>query len=778
MFTRRPPRARPLVLAALALVVGLVSGLSGGTPMVLAPAVLAVALLALLARIMTSRGLLIAATMMATGVGGALIGEAELHRAGRDCRGLWESGDSVRIDGIALSHLPEGIRGRVRFHPIPDRRLGCLWVGGFRVWTDGPVVPGARYTVRGSWQPAHRPGRGVRAPEVRGWIAADDVSQAQPARATRHPFLWLRGVLAGRLWNIYPSRWAPLAVALVLGGRETLSRETGQRIARAGLAHLLAISGLHVGMLAAALYGLARVARCSVPLARAVTVGLTFGYVALIGMPASAVRAALMIGLWMLARAAGRASAAFDVLGLAAVLLLLLRPWSVTEPGFQLSFAGAAAVAYVSNEARFIRWPAAFPRIARGACIGVMVSAAAVTLTAPITATFFGRVTPAALVGNLLAIPVLAMALPALFISGLLSAWPGLAAWPAAAASLLLAAIDGLASVLASAPWSAFDVAPPGLAPSIAYLALLALGAHAAHGAWQRRRFILGLGVAWSLTLAWPAVRARLDLGHLAVYVLDVGQGDAIALRTPNGHWLLVDAGPRIRGFDAGATRVVPFLRQQGARDLEAWIASHPDLDHVGGFPAVARAFPVRRVITVGHVTGQIGQLEVLKQVVADSLAWLRADAGDTLRVDGVVLAFLHPDLEDDADELAKPNAWSLVFSLEYGAFRMMFTGDVPGAIEDRLAHADSSAVRVQVLKVSHHGSASSTSRRFLRIVHPELALISVGRGNTYGHPSEHTLRRLALQGVTVRRTDRDGTVIVEARSDGTWRARTAAEGY
>ena len=779
MIPHRAPRPRPLALAALSLVAGLLIGLGGSTESHFAAAALIAILAAAAALLLDDRRTLVAAALLSTGVAGVVIGLTERQEAGLDCRSRWAAGKDVVLVAVAVSYLPEGVRGSVRVRPVTNEEgNGCAWAGDLRVWTEGPVRPGARYGISGAWQPARTPGLGPRAPARRGWIAAVGMTLEGAPEITRHPFLAARGALAGKLWHIYPRRWAPLAQALVLGQRETMDPKVTERIARAGLAHLLAISGLHVGMLAAAFFGLARALRLPVRRAHVVTVVLTFGYVLLIGAPASAVRAALMVFLWMLSRVAGRASSAFDVLGLSAVLLLLARPWSVVEPGFQLSFAGAAAVGYAYSEARRLAWLNVLPKPLRAAAVAALASAAVVALTAPITVTYFGRVAPAAVAGNLVAIPLLALAMPALFLSALLVPWPALAAWPAGAAVVVLRAIDGLAQVLGNAPGASFEMTRPGPLPALAYVVLLVLGVHALHGAWQRRRFVLALGFVWAVAIVWPAVRSQFPAGRLVVYVLDVGQGDAIAVRTPGRHWLLVDAGPRIRGFDAGKQRVVPFLREQGASHIEAWIASHPDLDHVGGFPSIARAIDVRRVIGVGHVTGQIGQIAVLRSLARDTSTWFRADAGDRLSIDGVTLTFLHPPGDLGAGGPPEPNELSLVFRLDYGEFRMLFAGDVPGAVEDRLSFEDSMAIRVQVLKVSHHGSATSTSRRFLSVVRPELAIISVGRGNTYGHPSPHTLGRLAVAGIPTRRTDRDGTVVIEAEFDGNWQVRSAAEGF
>ena len=195
----------------------------------------------------------------------------------------------------------------------------------------------------------------------------------------------------------------------------------------------------------------------------------------------------------------------------------------------------------------------------------------------------------------------------------------------------------------------------------------------------------------------------------------------------------------------------------------------------MGGAPALLASTKVDRVIGSSQITGQQGQLDILRWIADHDRGWLAADAGDTLSVDGVRLIFLHPGrVVPESDEAS--NAYSLVFRLEYGNFRMLFTGDAPGQIEDRLCDEDSDAVRAQILKVSHHGSGASTSRHFLSSVQPQLAVISVGRRNLYGHPSPRVLLRLAARGIPARRTDREGTVVIDGWPDGSWRARSAAD--
>ncbi len=776
MTRHRPPRARPLALAAFALGVGTVIGLRGVESTLPAASALTLAIgsAALIGR---RRELGAMAALAALATGGLHHGLSAVRSARGDCRHFFEAGEPVKLNGRALGFLPDGVRGSVRLAPVSSGS-GCRWSGALRVWAEGPIRPGVQHALSGTWQPARSPGRWPRSPERRGWVVAERLDPLGPSSWSRHPFLNLRGRLAMRLWHVYPARWAPLAEALVLGQRETLRPELWRRIARAGLAHLLAISGLHVGLLAAACYALARIGRLSAGLSRSFMVVATCAYVVLIGAPASAVRAALMVALWALARLAGRASSGFDVLGLAAVLLLSARPWSVLEAGFQLSFAGAGAVAYAHSQASRSPWLRERPWLLRSVVVSSLTSAAAVLMTAPISATHFGRVAPAAIVGNLLAIPLLSLAMPALFLSALLPLGLEAAKWPAGAAVILLKAIDLLSQLLSSLRWGSLDVARPSLPLAAGAGLIVLLGAHALHGAWQRRRFIYALGFLFAFAIAWPPLKARLGPDQLAVYVIDVGQGDAIAIATPKRHWILVDAGPRRPDFDAGQRAVLPFLREQGVVRLEAFLASHPDLDHVGGAPAVLEAVEVRRVMGSGRVTGQAGQLAVLRWLADNEMRWTLARAGARLGLDDVDLHVLHPRRGARNAASEGPNENSIVFLLEFGRFRMLFTGDAPGQVEDRLSRELAEELRAQVLKVAHHGSASSTSRLLLRTVQPELAVISVGRGNNYGHPSPLVLGRLGERGIELKRTDRDGTVVIEARRDGTWEARSAADGY
>lgn len=245
--------------------------------------------------------------------------------------------------------------------------------------------------------------------------------------------------------------------------------------------------------------------------------------------------------------------------------------------------------------------------------------------------------------------------------------------------------------------------------------------------------------------------------------------GDAAAIRTPAGRWLLVDAGERDDGWDAGERRVLPFLRARGVKRLEALVLTHPHADHVGGAAAVLRSMPVERVIEPGMPLGSPVYLETLRAAEERGVPWSAARQDRVLRVDGVEILFLWPAPEAvEAPE--DPNDVSAVLLVRYAGFGALLTGDAPAWVEERLVARYGDSLDVDVLKAGHHGSRTASSARLLDAATPELAVVSAGLRNDYGHPHAEVLRRLQARGIPVARTDQDGTVRVEAEPGGEWR--------
>jgi beta-lactamase superfamily II metal-dependent hydrolase len=250
--------------------------------------------------------------------------------------------------------------------------------------------------------------------------------------------------------------------------------------------------------------------------------------------------------------------------------------------------------------------------------------------------------------------------------------------------------------------------------------------------------------------------------GGLTIHSLDVGQGDSFLIRTPQGKAVLIDAGPP----EAGDI-VVQALRRYGVRQLDLVVATHPHADHIGGLRAVLDAIPVLRVLDSGQPYPTRTYTRLLEMIKEKGITFHLAEPGQRFELDtGITLDVLAPERPllhgvAGSDE----NANSIVLRLVAGNFSMLFTGDSEAETERRLIESGA-PLSAQVLKVAHHGSRYSTSREFLERVRPDVAILSCGRENDYGHPAQATLDRLRLFVREIHRTDLEGeiTLIHEGR--------------
>ncbi len=560
----------------------------------------------------------------------------------------------------------------------------------------------------------------------------------------------LRDRIAERSRRLFGAR-APLVDALVIARRAELDAELRERYTRSGLAHLLSISGLHVGFFAAWVNVVLVRLRLGARARFAAGTCVMLSYVWLLGFPAPAARSVAMLALLDIAKLRQRVVAPRGLVALAALCVMLGDPWAVQSVGAWLSVAAVAAVIWAGRATE--RLPTA---------VRLLTPAAAATLlTAPITAYTFGTVAPIGVVANVAAIPLAGLAVPGLMVALLLSS-----SWLAAGAGLCLALLDVVARAAAALPGGHFIMIAGPRAAAV-WLAVLAL----AWWLWNspRRRWVIAARVGFVGTLiSWTALFhafTRLSDCHcLTVSFLDVGQGDAIALRSPAGRWLLIDGGPRGPQGDAGRRVVVPFLREAGATQLAAIVATHAHLDHFGGLPAVLDAFDPAFVLEPGQPVPDAGYLGFLGAVENDGAQWRPARRGDRLELDGVTIDVLSPDSAWAVSQ-TDINEESVVLLVTYGRTRVLLAGDAGIPTESHLA---GQVGRVTLLKVGHHGSRGATSDRWLDELRPTEAVISVGTKNRYGHPAPETLARLRGHGVTVLRTDERGTITFTVSSHGT----------
>ena len=517
--------------------------------------------------------------------------------------------------------------------------------------------------------------------------------------------------------------------ALATGDGQGLNDADWSLLRRTGTVHLLVVSGLHVGLVAMLGYlvglGAARLAPWLllwVPagwLAAGFSLTAILAFVWLCGAEAPALRAGTMGVLGLLALAGGRRAPAASWLALAALVVVGASPLSVLSQGFWLSFGAVAAL--IAGFARLAPRPGWLAGLLRAQVLMLFAMT-------PLTAAVVGEIAPVAGLSNLFAVPWLSFVVVPLVMLALVAMILGLPldwlAWSLADWSLgvLLGGLEAL------------DRGSPHLAPIALWrgaCSLVAFACALAAPSWRTRLACLPLWAAGLL-----AVQERPAWGEFKVQALDVGQGSALVVDTRQ-HRLLFDAGMRFpSGFDVGEAVVLPALAATGRRRLDLVIVSHSDLDHAGGVPAVLAGAEVAAVL--GDLPG----------VAAEPCV-----RGRRWTWDGVEFAILHPPI----GYAAPGNDGSCVLQITAGKVRALFTGDITRRAERLLV--EQGLAPVSLLIAPHHGSSTSSSRRFLEAANPAVVFVTAGWRNRYGHPHAAVLRRYRLQGASFWITGADGAL-------------------
>jgi competence protein ComEC len=773
----------PLLSAALWFGAGLLGALRWAPPPLLLPVLLLAALFVLLR---APRRAAVAAFCLA----GLVVGGARMAVLARDCRVALQDGDRVTVAGAPLALPLEGVAVAFRARSVVAERAGC---GGTALRLNAPARHHALLdsAARGLSPPLEVHGRWLKYPHHGGWPRAPvytgsllvDSLRVLERAGDASALDRFRVAQQARLRALLPERWM-VAEALLLAQKAGLTPEMRRRWVAAGLVHLLAISGMHVGLIAGGVLLLGAAAGLPAGRARRLALLLTAAYVVFLGAPNAALRALLQAALLLVSVELQRPAEPFTLLAAAGLAILLLEPLAILDPGFQLSFAGIIGlVAWRRPLAD--RLPRRLPKIARD---GLAAGVAASTLTTPIAALHFGQAAWIGIPASLIAVPLLSAAIAGLVLALVIAALTGAASGVhALAADVPLRLLVMVAELAARVPGGHGYLATSSvLALLLATAALIVIrrllghaGArmpppsHAsdeAHRRFAARRRLAPLhaalaGAAALTMFAWAPRLGLLQERALLIHAIDVGQGDAFAIRTPRGRWVLVDAGPRTPRSDAGRDRVVPFLLRHGARRIDALILTHPDADHIGGAAAVLEAFDVAIVIDPGLPAGKDIFIDLLAAARREGQRWIAGRAGVAFRIDGVDFTMLYPLHQLDGAGIA--NDFSVVFRLEYGAFAALFLGDAPASVEDELVARHGGRLRAAVLKVGHHGSTTSTGESLLNTARPDVALVSAGRRNRYGHPAPVVLRRLERHRVRVFRTDELGNITVRATRAG-----------
>ena len=673
----------------------------------------------------------------------------------------WEGRDVEVIGTVA--GLPQDFERGVRFEFAVEQWL-----------TDGAVVPErlqlAWYEGRTA-QPAVRPGERwrftVRLKRPHGganpggfdyeaWLLERGIratGYVRPGPATRlETFVWRPGLVVERLRATVRDNfqqempeaawpWIGVLSALAVGDQKAVQGELWTVFNRTGTTHLMSISGLHVTMVAGLVGWLFSTGWRRVP---ALALRLPAQHAGLLAAAAAACFYALLAGfgvpaqrtLYMLlvavaAMLSGRLVAPSRILALALLVVLLADPWAVLAAGFWLSFGAVGALLYISSavigestgwRARLHGWG--------------LVQWAATLASLPVLLLVFQQFPLVSPLANLLAVPLVSFVVtPLALLAALLPWWPILA--------LAHAVLDGLMAFLFwCAAW------PVWQAPAPATWAVLAAGLGAAVCLLPRGVPGRLLGACLMIpAIFWPAV--TIPPGEVRIDVLDVGQGQAVVVRTA-GHLLIYDSGPQYGAdSDAGQRVVVPYLRWLGAQRIDRLVITHADSDHAGGLASLQAALPIGGLLSSWPEAG--GE---------------PCQAGQRWEWDGVEFAVLHPLAEDYAAGRASNNL-SCVMTVTTGDHRLLLTADIEAVDEASLLARAPAAIAADVLLVPHHGAKTSSTQPFVSAVGARHVLFSAGYRNRFAHPRSEVIERYAEGGARIWRTDRDGALAIVLRADG-----------
>ncbi len=572
-----------------------------------------------------------------------------------------------------------------------------------------------------------------------------------------------RGKLRDHILRALPDRtYAPIIVALVIGDQNGLSKDEWQVFSRTGVSHLIAISGLHISMLAGLAYTITLFAwsrslwtRYSLPLwipaqkvAALSGVLVAMLYVALAGFGIPAQRSLIMIAVLAAVKWFDRSTSVVNALFLALGLVLLVDPWAVLWPGFWLSFSAVGLIFYASlgrssdirqrPTDRTERKPSL--QFWRSAC----TTQYAITLgLVPLSVLLFNQVSLVSPLANALAIPVISLLVTPMSLLGSITPDPA-GTWILLLTHFILGLLHEFLSWLGQMPvWQA---ARPEM--WMLLCAMFGIGWCLAPRGWPLR---------WAGLLLWlPLCLNKASSpgpGEFKVTALDVGQGMALLIETA-GHRLLYDTGPAYSlDSDAGSRVIYPYLKMRGISRLDGMMISHNDSDHSGGAVSLMQQLQFDWVSSSLAFDSPVVNLAQLKSRHSACLA------GQTWDWDEVHFEVLHPPQSVYASSKWKPNAKSCTLKITNAKQSMLLAGDIEAVQEDELVNGNADKLPSTVLLAPHHGSGTSSTLSFLQAVAPRFALFQLGYHNRYHHPRPDIWQRYAELGITRLRSDQTGAI-------------------
>ncbi|MNI06497.1 ComEC family competence protein [compost metagenome] len=660
----------------------------------------------------------------------------------------------------------------------------------------------------------------------------------------------LRDALGGRMDHIFPARHAGFMKSMLIGQQDDLDPQRFQQFSELGLTHILAISGLNVAVFLGVCIWFMRKMRLTKETYLLISILLLPPYILLTGASPSIVRAGLMAMIALYAVRRGILKDALHLTAIVAWLMLLWDPYYLLDVGFQLSFlVTLGLIVCVPRVSRLI------PLSSTVVTNTLSITIVSQLISFPISIYYFNQFSLLSWVANAILVPVislvvfpaglLALAAGTIYLPlgqgfGWLLAWLNdlifwstdqlqqlrgfRMIWPTpsflwivayyALIGILYAALNRRQLLRESAGDKTEQLNTQEVAAAsaqsganhppypIEYIPVMLSASSsfaqkfpntAAHNPYRQTRLFLILALSALAVLLYIGYTPERWNRHGLVQFMDVGQGDSILIRTPQGRHLLIDGGgtltfrkpgeewkDRKDPYEVGRKLLVPLLKKRGVHQLDMVILTHEDMDHSGGLQAVVEQIPVKQFLFNGTYKANDQISKLFGTVLDRTIPLVKAEYGSTIAIEeGTTLQILYPfmDREPVVTLENKQNDQSIVFLLHMGGLNWLFTGDMEKSSEDELLKAlkGTSAEEeggrrlssIDVLKIAHHGSKTSTSQAWLDYWNPKIAVISVGESNSYGHPSPEVIERIQQSDTRIFRTDQMGEVQLETQDGG-----------
>lgn len=564
----------------------------------------------------------------------------------------------------------------------------------------------------------------------------------------------IRNHILNELLKAMPPDDAYMIFAMLFGGYGNISPELLEAFSLTGIIHILSVSGSHISLIAAFLLSLGRLCRLPRPLNLLFLIIFISLYTVLCGCTSPVLRAAAMGLLSAVALTLHKSHEAAHLLSITALIMLLVNPLLLFDISFQLSFASTAGLVYLMTKIRQKLY--CLPRFVAD---NVALTLSAQIMTLPLIAWYFNTLSFSSLLANLIAVPLLEFIILLSLAASLVIIFPFAAKILFISSSLILGLANIFTLHLAKLPFS--SVYLPAFSPILIffyYSVLFAIFNHKTAAlcikAIRKYKFIsASLLFCFMIFSLYTFFKPH----DLEIHFLDIGQGDCILIITPHHKSVMIDTGGSMNSdFDIGARVDLPYLKHYGVTKLDYLILSHADADHAEGARTILQKIPVNHLIIADQPLDEYKK--TLKLLPSDDslnrAIIARTDMKFTL--DDVYFKFL---CGDKNSALKSGNEASNVLKLTYHNFSVLFTGDLPAEQEKELVR-ERRDLQSTVLKVAHHGSKTSSSAEFLQAVKPQFAVISVGKYNSFNHPSPEVIDRLNDLNIITYRTDINGATV------------------